>query len=229
MIENNFNVVWLTGMSGSGKSTLALYIENFFKNNKYKVYLIDGDEIRDKDVKKLGFGRKDVLRNNLRIAELCLNLKDQGVNLVLVPVISPYKEVRRKVRSILGSSLHLVYVKTSIETLKERESFYNENNIKIKKIENIDNFNDLNGLISLIDVCDFVITISNTNAHIAGSLGKKTFLILPKGKGRLWYWISKKKRSIWYPKIEIIEQEETGNWKYVIKKLQKKVKEYLIE
>ncbi len=122
MIENNFNVVWLTGMSGSGKSTLALYIENFFKKNKYKVYLIDGDEIRDKDVKKLGFGRKDVLRNNLRIAELCLNLKDQGVNLVLVPVISPYKEVRRKVRSILGSSLHLVYVKTSIETLKERDT-----------------------------------------------------------------------------------------------------------
>ena len=79
----------------------------------------------------------------------------------------------------------LQYTETSIE----RESFYNENNIKIKKIENIDNFNDLNGLISLIDVCDFVITISNTNAHIAGSLGKKTFLLLPKGKGRLWYWI----------------------------------------
>ena len=55
----------------------------------------------------------------------------------------------------------LQYTETSIE----RESFYNRNNIKIKKIENIDNFNDLNGLISLIDVCDFVITISNTNAH----------------------------------------------------------------
>jgi hypothetical protein len=81
----------------------------------------------------------------------------------------------------------------------------------------------------LIDVCDFVITISNTNAHIAGSLGKKTFLLLPKGKGKLWYWMSEKRRSIWYPKIETIEQEEIGNWQSVIKKLQKKVKEYLIE
>ena len=118
----------------------------------------------------------------------------------------------------------LQYTETSIE----RESFYNKNNIKIKKIENIDNFNDLNGLISLIDVCDFVITISNTNAHISGSLGKKTFLLLPKGKGRLWYWMSNKGRSVWYPTIEIIEQEQVGNWKTVIRKLQKKVKEYLI-
>ena len=115
------------------------------------------------------------------------------------------------------------------DTSFERSNFYNKNNIKIKKIENIDNFNDLNGLSSLIDMCDFVVTISNTNAHIAGSLGKKTFLLLPKGKGRLWYWVSKKGRSIWYPNTEIVEQEEVGNWQSVIKRLQKKVKEYLIE
>ncbi|MDC0457596.1 tetratricopeptide repeat protein [Alphaproteobacteria bacterium] len=121
--------------------------------------------------------------------------------------------------------IDLQYSDTSIE----RENFYNKNNIKIKKIENIDNFNDLNGLSSLIDVCDFVITISNTNAHIAGSLGKKTFLLLPHGKGRLWYWTSKKGRSVWYPKIEIIEQEHVGNWQPVIKELEKKVKEHLIE
>ena len=114
------------------------------------------------------------------------------------------------------------------ETLTERENFYNKNYIKIKKLENIDNFNDLNGLISLIDVCDFVITISNTNAHIAGSLGKRTFLLLPRGKGRLWYWISNKGRSVWYPNIDIIEQEQVGDWQPVITKLQKKVKEYLI-
>jgi hypothetical protein len=119
----------------------------------------------------------------------------------------------------------LQYTETSIE----RESFYNENNIKIKKIENIDNFNDLNGLISLIDVCDFVITISNTNAHFAGSLGKKTFLLLPKGKGRLWYWISNKGRSVWYPEIDVIEQEQVGDWQPVIKKLQKKVRAIINE
>ena len=57
---------------------------------------------------------------------------------------------------------------------------------------NIDNFNDIEGITSLIDAL-ITITVSNTNAHIAGALGKKTLLLLPKGKGRPWYWSSDKK------------------------------------
>ena len=109
-------------MSGSGKSTLATYIEDFCKKRQYKVYIVDGDEVRDKDVEKLGFDREDVLKNNLRIAKLCLSLKDEGFNIVLVPVISPYEEIRNKVRSLLGQNLHLVYVKTDIDTLKKRDT-----------------------------------------------------------------------------------------------------------
>ena len=109
-------------MSGSGKSTLASSVEKFCKQNKFKVYTIDGDEVRDNDVEKLGFGYKDVLKNNLRIAELCLDLKDKGFNLVLVPVISPYEEIRNKVRSILEPHLHLVYVKADIDSLKKRDT-----------------------------------------------------------------------------------------------------------
>ena len=108
-------------MSGSGKSTLASYVEDFCKKKQFKIYTIDGDEVRDKDVEKLGFGRKDVLKNNLRIAKLCLDLKDKGFNIVLVPVISPYKEIRSEVRSILEPYLHLVYVKADINILKKRE------------------------------------------------------------------------------------------------------------
>jgi len=122
LTQNSFNVIWLTGMSGSGKSTLASSVERFCKQNKFKVYTIDGDEVRDNDVEKLGFGYKDVLKNNLRIAELCLDLKDKGFNLVLVPVISPYEEIRNKVRSILEPHLHLVYVKADIDSLKKRDT-----------------------------------------------------------------------------------------------------------
>ena len=122
MTQNSFNVIWLTGMSGSGKSTLASSVERFCKQNKFKVYTIDGDEVRDNDVEKLGFGYKDVLKNNLRIAELCLDLKDKGFNLVLVPVISPYEEIRNKVRSMLEPNLHLIYIKSDIISLKERDT-----------------------------------------------------------------------------------------------------------
>ncbi len=109
-------------MSGSGKSTLAEYIKNTYQNEGYTVRIIDGDDIRDRDVEKLGFGRKDVEVNNLRIAKLCFELKDSGFDLILVPVISPYEEVRQKTRKILEPNFHLIYLKTDISILKSRDT-----------------------------------------------------------------------------------------------------------
>ena len=111
------------------------------------------------------------------------------------------------------------------DTKKEREDFYHKSGIKITKIDELDNFNDIDGVVSLIDICDFVITISNSNAHFSGALGKETYLLLPKGKGKLWYWTSSNNRSIWYPSVEIIEQEEPGSWDKVIKTVEQKIKE----
>jgi adenylylsulfate kinase-like enzyme len=121
-VKRKFNVVWLTGMSGSGKSTLAEYIKDTYQKEGYSVRIIDGDDIRDRDVEKLGFGRKDVEVNNLRIAKLCLESKDSGFDLILVPVISPYNEVRKRIRSLLEPYYHLVYVEADIDSLKKRDS-----------------------------------------------------------------------------------------------------------
>ena len=109
-------------MSGSGKSTLAEYIKDTYQKEGYSVRIIDGDDIRDKDVDKLGFGRKDVEVNNLRIAKLCLESKDSGFDLILVPVISPYDEVRKRTRSLLEPYYHLVYVEADIDSLKKRDT-----------------------------------------------------------------------------------------------------------
>ena len=109
-------------MSGSGKSTLAEYIKDTYQKEGYSVRIIDGDDIRDRDVEKLGFGRKDVEVNNLRIAKLCLESKDSEFDLILVPVISPYDEVRKRTRSLLEPYYHLVYVETDIDSLKKRDT-----------------------------------------------------------------------------------------------------------
>ena len=121
-MKRKFNIVWLTGISGSGKSTLAEYIKDTYQKEGYSVRIIDGDDIRDRDVEKLGFGRKDVEVNNLRIAKLCLESKDNGFDLILVPVISPYDEVRKRTRSLLEPYYHLVYVETDIDSLKKRDT-----------------------------------------------------------------------------------------------------------
>jgi adenylylsulfate kinase-like enzyme len=109
-------------MSGSGKSTLAEYIKDTYQKKGYSVRIIDGDDIRDRDVEKLGFGRKDVEVNNLRIAKLCLESKDNGFELILVPVISPYDEVRKRTKSLLEPYYHLVYVEADIDSLKKRDT-----------------------------------------------------------------------------------------------------------
>ena len=121
-LNSVFNVVWLTGMSGSGKSTLASFIKTAFQKEGFKVQIIDGDDVRDQDSNKLGFGLEDVEINNLRIAKLCLELKNRDYDLVLVPVISPYDSVRKKTREILEPYYHLVYVKAEVESLRKRDT-----------------------------------------------------------------------------------------------------------
>jgi len=109
-------------MSGSGKSTFAEYIRDTYQKEGYRVRIIDGDDVRDEDVEKLGFGRKDVEVNNLRIAKQCLESKDNGFDLILVPVISPYNEVHKRTRSFLEPYYHLVYVEADIDSLKKRDT-----------------------------------------------------------------------------------------------------------
>ena len=91
---------------------------------------------------------------------------------------------------------------------------------KIFNSHDIDNFNDIDGIASLIKTCDFIITISNSNAHISGKLGVKTFLLLPKNDGKLWYWgQSEDKEIIWYPSIIPIRQTKNNDWKDCIDRL----------
>ena len=71
---------------GSRKIYIINRDKTFLEKKQFKVNVIDGDEIRDKDAVKLGFGFDDVLMNNLRIATLCKKLKKQ-FDVVVVRVI----------------------------------------------------------------------------------------------------------------------------------------------
>ena len=95
-------------------------------------------------------------------------------------------------------------------------TLFENTGLKIQKFEGIDYYNDIIGVASIIDSCDLIITCSNVNAHIAGALGKKTFLLLPLGKGRLWNWNAEKNKSIWYPSVKIFQQTKYNDWTYPI-------------
>jgi hypothetical protein len=98
------------------------------------------------------------------------------------------------------------------DTAPERQALAHEKGIKVQHLDEVDNFQDLDGLAALIQACDWVVTTSNTTAHLAGALGKQTLLLLPLGKGRLWYWVEHGGSNSWYPSIRSFSQVQPGDW-----------------
>jgi tetratricopeptide (TPR) repeat protein len=107
--------------------------------------------------------------------------------------------------------------------IEELEFFQSTYKVSIKNFNEVDLFNDVDSLCSLIDACDFIVTISNLNAHVAGALDKKTFLLAPFSRGRHWYWHDNLTKSLWYPSVEIFTQTETGDWSVPINEIKEKI------
>jgi len=106
------------------------------------------------------------------------------------------------------------------DTKEEISNFNKKYQLEIKEYKDIDNFNDLDGLASLIDACDIVLTVSNTCAHIAGSIGKKTILIAPKKRDLIWYWSNMYEgKNLWYSSVEIVSVNLVDYFNATIKEL----------
>ena len=102
----------------------------------------------------------------------------------------------------------------------EVKKFEKENNFVLGKVSGLDPFNDLYNLARLISKCDFVISISNTTAHLAAALGKPTYLILPKHRGKLWYWDNDfNNQNLWYPSVVKFIQTTNEDWDDPIRNL----------
>jgi len=105
------------------------------------------------------------------------------------------------------------------DTSSEEASLNAETNLSLIHLDDIDNFNDIDGLTALISACDVVVTTSNTTAHLACALGKKTLIMLPYSTGLLWYWHIDRDDSLWYPSADLFRQEKMNDWSNVIEKV----------
>ncbi len=115
--------VWFTGLSGSGKSTVAVALERRLIDGGRPAYRLDGDNLRLGLNVDLGFGAADRDENVRRAAEVALLLADAGV-VALVPLISPYRAGRDRVRAAhrsAGVPFIEVFVDTPIELCEERD------------------------------------------------------------------------------------------------------------
>ena len=112
--------VWITGISGAGKTTLANNISTELNSNQYSNVIFDGDEIRKKMNKDLGFSIKDRNENIRRIACMSELLSHQNL-ITIVSVISPMRNQRTYAKEIYGDDFNEVYLKASLDQCIERD------------------------------------------------------------------------------------------------------------
>ena len=113
-------IIWLTGLSGSGKSTISELIKGYLSNEKKDVLVVDGDIVRNGPHKKLDFSPNGIKTNNLLLIDYCRDNKDTH-DYIIVSVIAPFEETRRKARRILGEDYIEIFINASLEKVIERD------------------------------------------------------------------------------------------------------------
>jgi ADP-heptose:LPS heptosyltransferase len=63
---------------------------------------------------------------------------------------------------------------------------------------------------ALIEQLDLVITVDTAVAHLAGALGKPTWLLLSAAPD--WRWMLGRDDSPWYPSMRLFRQAKLGDW-----------------
>ncbi|ABP79091.1 MULTISPECIES: adenylyl-sulfate kinase [Pseudomonadaceae] len=113
--------LWLTGLSGAGKSTLGFSLERALLNTGKAAFVLDGDNIRCGLNRDLSFTPRDRAENIRRTAEVARLMNEAGL-IVIVSLISPYSEDRRRARDIIGEQrFREVYLSATLSVCEARD------------------------------------------------------------------------------------------------------------
>ncbi len=110
--------------------------------------------------------------------------------------------------------INLQYGKVNKEVTQFNEK-YNQN---IFTFKNLDLFNDFDKISGVLKNLDLFISVSNSTAHLAGSLGVKTLLIKPENHALFHYWNQSGDSTPWYKSVRLIEKNKILNEKKILEK-----------
>lgn len=78
-------------------------------------------------------------------------------------------------------------------------------------MEYVEDFADTAALIGQLDL---VLCVDTAVAHLAGAMGKPTWVLLPFAPD--WRWLQERTDSPWYPSMRLFRQRKNGNWGEVL-------------
>ena len=70
---------------------------------------------------------------------------------------------------------------------------------------------------ALMDRLDLVITVDSAPAHLAGTLGRPAWVLLPFTP--YWFWLLDREDSPWYPSVRLFRQSKRADWGAVFQRL----------
>jgi adenylyl-sulfate kinase len=111
--------VWFTGLPSSGKSTLARMLEQVLIERGQRVEVLDGDEVRLRLSRGLGFSKEDRDENIRRITYVAKLITRCG-GVAITCAISPYRALRDEARQEIGRFVE-VYVKCALDVCIDRD------------------------------------------------------------------------------------------------------------
>jgi tetratricopeptide (TPR) repeat protein len=74
---------------------------------------------------------------------------------------------------------------------------------------------------ALIENLDLVITVCTSVAHVAGTLGKETWVMLPYVGD--WRWLDGRDDSPWYPTVRLFRQDDTRSYETVVARVRREL------
>ncbi|MGD9825578.1 tetratricopeptide repeat protein [Desulfobacter sp.] len=80
---------------------------------------------------------------------------------------------------------------------------------------------------AIINNLDLIISVDTAVVHLAGALGKETWVLLPFSPD--WRWLTNRDDSPWYPGMRLFRQPSSGDWDYVFKTVTAAVEQKIAE
>jgi len=113
--------VWFTGLSGAGKTSISNLVQEYIEKDGFRTLVLDGDDIRSHRHRSLGFSKTDIIKNNDLILQMCFEERS-AYDVIMVPIISPYRTSRAAAYKLLSPGFMEVYIYADISVLEQRDT-----------------------------------------------------------------------------------------------------------